>query len=1329
MLIFIARQFSFLINLRSARQSLVLLIAIMAQLLAVQAYAAVTSVTPSAWDIIGLDSNSPAFGPNRFPVGATVCSDAAATVPVTFVWDAGGDIGQADETIITLRGSSSLSLEFTAAGCLDAFFEVEIVDRTSTTFDLTRRYHIEAGALSTPTPRELYVEHLISQSRNSVTDVKLDGASVPAGGTMALVVGNTYTIELHGGTATQGYNQFEAFINFPNTIFQILSVSTDYSANNSPFVDTTDHTGLYADACLWENDPDSPYYLDCFADYKTGGNTVVTIYIVKIISGGGSTETLNTLLYDFSGSSFHYNADYSIGARYASITDPDNIFIAKRFAPDPIPSDSSSVLTITLSNPNGADISDVSFIDAFPTSPGTMTVYNSATASHTCGGNLMNNTGGTLAIGDPGISYNAATIPANSSCTIKVSVAAPNGSAPAADLYTNTTGNLFSGTSDTGNNATDTLTVDDSVVPPPVPPSSCPGFEVVLARWSFNSATLIPTYNAASVTATASFTDGSPGFDTISTDEGNPANSWEGTGWQANVTDYGTSGTTPYYLLDVDYNDSEYGGVSIAFDYRMIQGNWARPSDNYLIIDSNDDGNGFTNIIDANFAKGSFLSAGPYPADTTGTSSTSFKFRAYGAKNTTDPLYFDNIVIQGCPVSNYNSPTITKSFSPDPVAVGQTSTLTFTVNNPNDSALSGLAFSDTFPTSPGAMTVYNTTTLSNTCGGSVLDDDDTALGIGDPGISLTGGTIAANSSCTVSIEVLAATAGFYENNSGFVSTTETGANTGTTGYAIDTLTVLAPPVITKSFVPDLITVGDSSTLTVAISNPNLNNSLAGIAFSDTFPTSPGAMTVYNSTTATNSCGGNLMDNSGGTLGIGDLGISYNTGTLVAGGSCSISVEVTAPAAGIYDNTNVTVSHSINSETINGNTTSASLAINNPNPPVILKQVGPTAIGPWASYLAVATGGNVYYRFTVENTGDAPLTLTELNDITATTLTTNCFSSPSLPFVLPVADTADEDHIISCVAGPITAVGGSAQINTANTAGNYAPDTTRYNSAISSAIYNTTTLDLVKSAAESLYASVGIDLHYSYIVTNNGAPLTGPVVVTDNKVGTVSCPALTTIGDFDSDLDTGESITCTVTYTTTAADVTNGQVTNTARAIVDNVASPTVSLTIPYSILPSLLFLKTVSTFSDPINTPAGLTPVSIPGAYMDYTLLISNSGFGALDNDSVVITDPIPTNSQLFVGILDTDQGEPVQFSDADGDSGFSLVLKASPPPLYNVPFRLNYFSDVGCTTTVGALSPDTDGFDANVRCLKISMDGIMSGTSDPSDAADFSLKFRVRID
>ena len=52
--------------------------------------------------------------------------------------------------------------------------------------------------------------------------------------------------------------------------------------------------------------------------------------------------------------------------------------------------------------------------------------------------------------------------------------------------------------------------------------------------------------------------------------------------------------------------------------------------------------------------------------------------------------------------------------------------------------------------------------------------------------------------------------------------------------------------------------------------------------------------------------------------------------------------------------------------------------------------------------------------------------------------------------------------------------------------------------------------------------------------------------TDDKA-TVTCPAVSTVGNLDAFLDPGESITCTASYTITQADLNSGSVTNVATA--------------------------------------------------------------------------------------------------------------------------------------------------------------------------------------
>ena len=84
------------------------------------AYGAVTlTVSPITWNIIGLDSNSPATGPYRFPVGARVCSSAATTnVLVSWVWDS-------SNVNINLRPGSLSTITLPsigAASCADAYF-------------------------------------------------------------------------------------------------------------------------------------------------------------------------------------------------------------------------------------------------------------------------------------------------------------------------------------------------------------------------------------------------------------------------------------------------------------------------------------------------------------------------------------------------------------------------------------------------------------------------------------------------------------------------------------------------------------------------------------------------------------------------------------------------------------------------------------------------------------------------------------------------------------------------------------------------------------------------------------------------------------------------------------------------------------------------------------------------------------------------------------------------------------------------------------------------------------------------------------------------------
>ena len=125
-------------------------------------------------------------------------------------------------------------------------------------------------------------------------------------------------------------------------------------------------------------------------------------------------------------------------------------------------------------------------------------------------------------------------------------------------------------------------------------------------------------------------------------------------------------------------------------------------------------------------------------------------------------------------------PTITKAFGAASIPLNGTTSLTFTIQNPNTNlALTGVAFTDNLP---AGLVVATPNGLNNTCGGTA-----TAVA-GSGSISLSAGTLAASASCTVSVNVQGTTAG-VKNNS--VQVTSTEAGTGNTSNASITVTASA----------------------------------------------------------------------------------------------------------------------------------------------------------------------------------------------------------------------------------------------------------------------------------------------------------------------------------------------------------------------------------------------------------------------------------------------------------------------------------------------------------------------------------------------------------
>jgi len=306
---------------------LVVLTAALLMFGSISAEAAVTITSPS-WNVVGIDSNNPSVGPDTYQIGVRICNTGGAAVTNivgTFVWDS-------SNAFINLSGGNPVNIASLNGGgaCTDIYFPVTVT-RTSAAYNTKRSYHITVSGtgfstVSTPTPRELYVEHIISQNRNSVNSIV---------GPTTVYVGSTYNYTVNASTATQGYEQLEAFLNLSNVIFQVQAIATTYT---SPAGATNDK--FYADACGWDNNPASATYRSCIGpvNYSGGkaGGTVTTTYTVKVLSTG--TTTASTLIMDFSGSSYHYNNDYGVGINAITVTSLNppvpNVALTKSVTPN-----------------------------------------------------------------------------------------------------------------------------------------------------------------------------------------------------------------------------------------------------------------------------------------------------------------------------------------------------------------------------------------------------------------------------------------------------------------------------------------------------------------------------------------------------------------------------------------------------------------------------------------------------------------------------------------------------------------------------------------------------------------------------------------------------------------------------------------------------------------------------------------------------------------------------------------------------------------------------------------------------------------------------------
>lgn len=269
---------------------------------------------------------------------------------------------------------------------------------------------------------------------------------------------------------------------------------------------------------------------------------------------------------------------------------------------------------------------------------------------------------------------------------------------------------------------------------------------------------------------------------------------------------------------------------------------------------------------------------------------------------------------------------------------------------------------------------------------------------------------------------------------------------------------------------------------------------------------------------------------------------------------------------------------------------------------------------------------------------------------------------------------------------------------------------------------------------------GQQFTYTLTVTNNGDSDATNIEVTDvfpanvtyNSDDSASTSTTTTVvgTTLTWDIPTlvnGASVALVVTMdSSVVASITT--VSNTADITNQDQADPDAtnnSSSVDVDLLPapSLTMLKTVLTFSDPVNVS---NPKAIPGAYLGYTIIATNSGAGVVDLDTTFITDPIPANTDLFVNDLGGAGSGPVAFTDGATSSALTYTFTA----LDSTTDDIDFSNDNGATWIYYQDSDfsniDVDGFDATVTNIRVNPKGTFAGAagSNPS----FSIIFRVRL-
>ncbi|MBL0125576.1 MAG: DUF11 domain-containing protein [Betaproteobacteria bacterium] len=558
-----------------------------------------------------------------------------------------------------------------------------------------------------------------------------------------------------------------------------------------------------------------------------------------------------------------------------------------------------------------------------------------------------------------------------------------------------------------------------------------------------------------------------------------------------------------------------------------------------------------------------------------------------------------NGVTASCVVVTTASPTITKAFAPASISIGTTSTISFTLTNPNSIPLTGAGFSDTLTN----MAVN----AAGAAGGSCPGVGSNVLNTGQTSLLFAGLTIPASGSCTVTVVVVSNTPGVHPNTASGISSAE--AVTGVVSNTANLTVLAAAPTVAKTFSVSPINSGGVSTLLVTITNPNAGP-ISVVNVTDTFPISPGAGMVRSGAgnTSTN-CAGGVVTSTPGS-------VTLTAGIVPGGGSCTFQIDVTSPTTGSYVNTIAAGALTTNA---GNNVVSASATLGvNPVANVSVTKAGPAN---------VLWGTNFTYTVVVANAGPDAADLTNFSDVVpadVTAVTASCGSpiGGATCGVVNVAGNTVTSAITTLPAGSsvtFTIQGTAPQTGTlANSATAIVPagitdpdDPGRIGAGNNTSIVVTTTvlapdLRLTKTSTSTFAVGGTASFTLTPNNTSGNAPTTGMITIVDTLPAGLAYVAAGSGGTGWACVNVAQTVTCT----------------SSTIMAVGAVGNPiTINVNVASNAVPGVTNTAIVSGGNEPgVNTGNNSATLNVPVSGMAVNTFLTDGAQTGLPGTSVLYT-------------------------------------------------------------------------------------------------------------